>query len=436
MPWSRLWLPHAPQCLRQNGRQQYKSPGTYSQLTAQQDCQISGVSYYLAMKRRKTIIIIVLLLLAGCALLASLLYFLSRSRTNIVGFLTPGDVASISVPPGFEVNIFAEGLDNPRFMAFGPDRTLYVAERGQDRIVALVDENMDGRADDQRVFASDLDRPHSIVYYKGAWYVGVPKGVVRLVDEDDDGTADSREPIIDDYTTKGHYTRTIEFLPDGRMVVSVGSSCNVCVEEDPRRAALVVYDDETGAGERIFASGLRNAVGLALHPNTGELWATNNGRDLRGDDLPPETVTIFSEGSDYGWPTCHNGHIVDPDLGYEGACDNVPEPLLEMQAHSAPLGLEFYTDGAFPAEYRDDLFIAFHGSWNRSEPVGYNVMRLPLNVNTPYGPLEIFASGWLNEATGAVSGRPVDIVQGPEGALYISDDKGGIIYRIAAAGGR
>jgi glucose/arabinose dehydrogenase len=388
------------------------------------------------MNRRKTIAIVALIMLVGCILLASMLYFWLRSRVNLAAFLAPSGFAEISVPPGFEVNKFAEGLDGPRFMSFGPDGTLYVAERGQGRIVTLIDQDRDGRADDQRVFASDLDRPHSLTHYKNAWYVGVPNGVIRLVDNDDDGTADSQETIVDDYPTKGHFTRTILFLPDGRMVVSVGSSCNVCEEGDPRRTAIVVYDDESGTGERIFASGLRNAVGLALHPNTGELWATNNGRDLMGDDLPPETLYIVAEGTDYGWPVCHNGYIVDPDMGYEGACDDVPAPLLEMQAHSAPLGLEFYTGDTFPAEYRDDLFIAFHGSWNRSEPTGYKIVRLPLDGEVPAGPLEDFATGWLDEATGAVDGRPVDVVQGPEGALYISDDKGGTIYRITAAQGR
>jgi glucose/arabinose dehydrogenase len=388
------------------------------------------------MKKRKVVALIALLLLALCLLLASTLYFWSRSNLNLAPFLPGSAAAKLTVPPGFEVNIFAAGLDGPRFMAFGPDGALYVAERGQGRIVALFDKDGDGHADDERLFATDLKRPHSLSYYEDAWYVGVPNGVIRLIDADNDGSAETQETVINDYPTKGHDTRTILFLPDGRMVVSVGSSCNVCEEDDPRRAAIVVYDDETGAGERIFASGLRNAVGLALHPNTGELWATNNGRDLMGDDLPPETVYIVEEGADYGWPTCHNGHIIDPDLGDNGACDNSEAPLLEMQAHSAPLGMEFYTGSGFPAEYRDDLYIAFHGSWNRSEPTGYKVVRLPLDGDVPAGPLEDFASGWLNEETGAVSGRPVDVLQGPDGALYISDDKGGFIYRISATGDR
>ena len=349
---------------------------------------------------------------------------------NLAGSVGAGGEAAIDAPEGFTVDVFAGGLSGPRFIAFGPDGILYAAERGAGRVVALPDEDEDGRADAVRAFAVDLDRPHSLVYHEGAWYVGVPWGVVRLVDKDGDGTAEARATLVDDLPTSGsHSTRTVLFLPDGRMVVSVGSSCNVCVEEDPRRAAVVVYD-AGGGNEQLFATGLRNAVGLALHPDTGALWATNNGRDLMGDDLPPETVYVLHEGGDYGWPFCHAGDLPDPDLGGPGACDDAEPPLLTFQAHMAPLGLAFYTGEVFPAAYRGDLFIATHGSWNRSAPVGFNIMRVPLDGSTPAGPAEVFADGWLTD-TGRVSGRPVGLAVGPDGALYVSDDRGGFIYRIA-----
>lgn len=337
----------------------------------------------------------------------------------------------MQLPPGFEANVFAAGLDNPRFIAFGPDGLLYAAERGQNRIVAMPDSDGNGQADEVQVFADGLDQPHSLVFHDGAWYVGVPSGVIRLKDSDGDGRAENREILVDDYPTSGaHRTRTVEFLPDGRMVVSIGSSCNVCLEEDPRQAAVVVYDGPQATGEGIFASGLRNAVGLAIHPESGELWATNNGRDFMGDDLPPETVYIVSEGVDYGWPGCHSGDIVDPEYGSPTACQDVGQPVVQMQAHSAPLGLAFYEGDTFPDEYRGDLFIAFHGSWNRSVPTGYKVVRLPLQGSQPAGPVEDFAVGWLDEETGETGGRPVGLAVGPEGALYVSDDKGGFIYRI------
>ncbi len=380
------------------------------------------------MRRKKWLwigcgVVIISLVVAG------LVYRALSRRVNISSFLGVGARAQVQVPEGFSVNVFAEGLDGPRFIAFGPDGVLYAADRGNDRIVALPDANGDGQADEIRVFAGGLSRPHSLVYHQGAWYVGVPGGVIRLEDTDQDGSADERTILIDDYPTSGHSTRTVDFLPDGRMVVSVGSSCNVCEEEDSRRAAVLVYDGPQATGERVFAAGLRNAVGLAVHPDTGELWANNNGRDMMGDDLPPETVYILKEGADYGWPRCHNGRIEDPDFGYPGACEGVEPPLVEMQAHSAPLGMVFYTAGAFPPEYRGDLFIAFHGSWNRSVPTGYKIVRILLEGSTPVGEVEDFAVGWLNEAPGVASGRPVGWAVGPEGALYISDEKGGFIYR-------
>ena len=351
-------------------------------------------------------------------------------RTNLKTLMSPAGTSSIKVPPGFAVSLFASGLDGPRFIRFGPDGALYVAERGANLIVVLADRNHDGVAESSQVFADRLDRPHSIVFHQGAWYVGVPRGVLRLRDSDGDGIAEHRETLIDHYPTGGHNTRTVEFLPDGRMVVSIGSSCNVCVEDDPRRAAVLVYPGPQARGERVFAKGMRNAVGLAVHPTRGELWAVNNGRDLMGDDLPPEALYIVREGEDYGWPRCHNGNIIDPDFGSPLACQGVARPVLDMQAHSAPLGLVFYTGTNFPAEYRWDLFIAFHGSWNRNVPTGYKVVRVPLEGDQPRGPVENFATGWLDEQTHKAAGRPVGLAVGPDGGLYVSDDKAGLIYRI------
>jgi glucose/arabinose dehydrogenase len=269
-----------------------------------------------------------------------------------------------------------------------------------------------------------------VVTYVAVWHVPIPTGAVRLRDAHGDCVPESRATVADVYPTGGHSTRTVAFLLDGRMVVPVGSSCNVCREEDERRAAILVYDGADGGGERVLASGLRNAVGLAVHPQSGQLWASNNGRDFMGDDLPPETIYVVRDGADYGWPSCHNGDIVDPDLGSAGACQGVEEPVVEMQAHSAPLGLTFYTGEMFPRAYRGDLFIAFHGSWNRSVPTGYKVVRLDFVDGQPADEVVDFVSGWLQE-DGSAGGRPVDVLVGADGALYVSDDKGGFIYRIA-----
>jgi glucose/arabinose dehydrogenase len=377
------------------------------------------------------------ILLIGVALLvvivAALAFyaFSGAGNVNFRGVLGGGAVPALTLPPGFQANVFARGLKGPRFMALGPDGTIYVADRGNDRIVALPDADGDGVADEIRVFAANLNAPHSVVYHEGAWYVGVPSGVVELVDEDGDGVAEGRATVVGDLPTSGtHTTRTVLFLPDGRMVVSVGSSCNVCREEDPRRAAILVYDGPRGGNERILARGLRNAVGLAVQPGTGTLWASNNGRDLMGDDVPPETIYVVRDGADYGWPTCHSGDIVDPDLGTPGACEGIEKPVVAMQAHSAPLGITFYDGDLFPAEYEGSLFIAFHGSWNRSVPTGYKVVHLPFTNGEPAAAVVDFATGWLDTSDGTASGRPVDVLVGSDGALYVSDDKGGFIYRI------
>ena len=215
------------------------------------------------------------------------------------------------------------------------------------------------------------------------------------------------------------------------MFVSVGSSCNVCAESDPRRAAIL-RNNPDGSGMEIFSFGLRNAVGITFRPGTDELWATNNGRDILGDDLPPETINLVRQGDDFGWPRCHAGRIVDPDFGEAGACAGVALPEVEMQAHSAPLGLAFYAGVQFPPEFHGDLFVAFHGSWNRSVPTGYKVVRIPMQDGRP-GPVEDFAVGWL-KADGNAWGRPVDVITGADGSLFVSDDDGGRIWRIFYAG--
>jgi glucose/arabinose dehydrogenase len=339
----------------------------------------------------------------------------------------------ISLPPGFGISVFVGGLSGPRMLALGPDGDLYVAERGAGRIIRLPDRGGDGVADGVEVVTQGLSVPSSIAFYKdGSLYVGETTRILRLSDPDGDNVFQEREVIVEGLPGGGHSTRTVLFGPDWKhLYVSVGSSCNVCVEEDERRAALVRYNPD-GSGEAIYAWGLRNAVGITFRPGTDELWATNNGRDWLGDDLPPETIYVVRQGDDAGWPYCHSGRIVDPDFGEQDSCDGVLAPVIEMQAHSAPLGLTFYTGEQFPEEYHSDLFVAFHGSWNRSVPTGYKVVRIPMADGRP-GPAQDFAVGWLR-ADGTNWGRPVDVLTGPDGSLFVSDDGGGFIYRIFYAG--
>jgi glucose/arabinose dehydrogenase len=314
-------------------------------------------------------------------------------------------------------------------MAAGPDHQVYVAERGAGRILRLPDADRDGVADRVEVAADGLDRPSSIAFYRdGSLIVGETRRVLRLRDPDGDGSFQEQETIIDGLPSGGHNTRTVLFSPDWEhLFVSVGSSCNVCLEADERRATIMRYRPD-GSEAQVYAKGLRNAVGITFRPGSDELWATNNGRDWLGDDQPPETVYVLDQGDDAGWPHCHSGRIVDPDYGGPGACEGVEEPVIEMQAHSAPLGVTFYTGEQFAETYRGDLFVAFHGSWNRAEPTGYKVVHVPLDNGKP-GPVRDFAAGWLRE-DGSQWGRPVDVLSGPDGSLLVSDDGAGLVYRI------
>jgi glucose/arabinose dehydrogenase len=345
----------------------------------------------------------------------------------------PGPVA-LSLPAGFRGDVFASDLDGPRFIAYSPDGVLVVAERGANRVVALPDRDADGAADEEVVVVEGLDSPSSVAFYEGWLYVGETSRVIRLRLGPDLQGGD-QEVVVPGLPEGGqHTTRTVLLGPDGRLFVSVGSTCNVCEEEDPRRAAISVYGAAGGDG-RIFARGLRNAVGLAINPWTGELWATNNGRDWMGDNQPPETVYVVRDGADYGWPRCHAGDVSDPEYGGRGACDGVEPPAVEMQAHMAPLGLAFYDGEQFPEAYRRDLYVALHGSWNRTVPVGYKVVRIPLEDGTaPTGEVLDFATGWLQDSREVAPGRPVDIAVAPDGSLMVSDDRAGLIYRIRYTG--
>jgi glucose/arabinose dehydrogenase len=335
---------------------------------------------------------------------------------------------SISLPSGFGISVYADGLDDPRMMALGPDGYLYIAERGAGRILRLPDADQDGAADQIEIVVDNLDAPSSLAFYQdGSLYVGETMRVLRLPPLAGGESFGQAEVLIGDLPGGGHSTRTLLFSPDfSTLFVSIGSSCNACAEVDQRRAAIMAYKPD-GSGGRLFARGLRNAVGITFKPGTDELWATNNGRDFLGDDLPPETVYRVRDGADYGWPTCHSGRIIDPDLGSPNACQGIENPLVEMQAHSAPLGLEFYSGDQFPQTYRGDLFVAFHGSWNRSSPVGYKIVRIPIDGDT-IGIVEDFAIGWW--VNGSSWGRPVDVLTASDGSLFVSDDAGGRIYRI------
>lgn len=352
----------------------------------------------------------------------------SATATIVQSDLAPDQ--PITLPAGFGIGVYARGLNGPRMMTIGPDGMLYIAERGANRVIRLADANHDGKADKVEVVATGINQPSSLVFFTdGSLYVSETTRVWRLSNPDPQGVFQDRKVIIDNLPAGGeHFTRTLLFSPDGsKLYVSIGSTCNVCVESDDRRATIMQFNPD-GSGGRIFATGLRNAVGITFRPGTNELWATDNGRDYMGDNLPPETVYLIQDGKNYGWPYCHAGRIIDPNFGSAGSCTNVEKPVVEMHAHMAPLGLTFYNGTQFPVDYQGSLFVAFHGSWNSSVPVGYKIMRVPI-IYGQVGQAEDFATGWLT-SNGSVWGRPVDVVVGTDGSLFASDDSGGMIYRI------
>ncbi|GAC1542402.1 MAG: sorbosone dehydrogenase family protein [Herpetosiphon sp.] len=331
----------------------------------------------------------------------------------------------LTAPSGFEVSVLATGLGAARGMALDRDGRVYVTDIDGGRVLRLAETPDAQGLRAAEVVASKLNQPHGIVFHDDQMYVGETQQIVRFV-RNGAGWG-SKEIVIPKLPTGGHRTRSMVFGADGKLYVSVGSSCNVCIEQDERRAAIWQYNAD-GSGGRLFSRGLRNAVGIAVRPGSNEIWVTNNGRDNMGDDVPPDTLNVLKDGEDFGWPRCHAGRIVDPEFGRERGCAGAAKATQEIQAHSAPLGLAFYEGRGFAEPYRTSLFVAFHGSWNRSIATGYKVARMSVDAQGRPGPVEDFVVGWYRN--GAAWGRPVDILVAPDGSLLVSDDMGGRIFRI------
>lgn len=344
---------------------------------------------------------------------------------------------TLNVPPGFQVGVFAAGLQHPRMLALSPDGEVYATIRAEGRIVRLPDANNDGIADEVVTFADGIESVHGIAFRDKQVYAASERELLRLEDTDGDGKADKREVLADDLPYPGvHSTRTIRFGPDGKLYLAAGSSCNACVEEDERRAAISIYSVD-GVFERVLAKGIRNAVGFTFHPDTGDLWATNNSRDGAGEDIPPENMYRVKDGGDYGWPFCYGIRETDPTMeGPEGYCATIDLPEFFLPPHYAPLGLTFYTGDMFPDDFSGDMIIAAHGSWDREIRTGYKLVRVHFKDGQPDKSLgekmvEDFVIGWLtDEVKGDHWGRPVDVLVGPDGSLYVTDDAGMGIYRI------
>ncbi|MDQ6603242.1 MAG: PQQ-dependent sugar dehydrogenase [Chloroflexota bacterium] len=344
---------------------------------------------------------------------------------------------TVTLPAGFDIGVYASGVGQARFMAVRPsDGMLFVAD-ANGRILALPDANHDGAADDVVVFASGLNLPSSIAFYEDWVYVGETNQVSRFSAPNNamQPQGDKQVIVPNLPPPTDHWTRTVAFGPDGKMYVAIGSSCNVCNEKDDRRAAISVYDPD-GTNGRLFATGLRNAVGFTWQPGTNTIWATVNGRDSIGDNIPPDELRIVRDGSFNGWPSCYNGTTPNPEYGDPSRCTSAVPAEVALPAHSAALGIAFGDRFAAPQEYKDSIYIAYHGSWNRSVKTGYKVVRVPF-ADGKAGQPEDFASGWLPgsaDSPGRVWGRPVGVTVGGDGALYVTDDLAGQVYRITATG--
>ena len=342
----------------------------------------------------------------------------------------PATPAVLTVPDGFGVSVFASGLTGARLMAVSPEGILVAARRAE--VVALPDADGDGQAE-PKVLLSDLTYAHSVAFAGGYLYVATTPAILRV--RWVAGTTVGAPEIVAALPTSKpslHTSRSLRVGPDGRLYVTIGSSCNACPEPDARRTTMQVFDAD-GTHGRAFATGLRNAVGFDWDPSTGRLWAGDAGIDTAGDDTPAEEINAIEDGKHYGHPSVIGRGLANPLEEARGAAGPRPadtiSPAFELPAHVTPMGLAFYTGRRFPEAYQTSMFVALHGSTNRTTKVGYKVVRLVMENGRPVRS-EDFVTGWLNGET--VTGRPVGIVTGADGALYVSDDNKGFIYRVFA----
>ena len=337
--------------------------------------------------------------------------------------------AQLRVPPGFQVSLYAENVEDARSLALGTDGTVYVGTRRAGHVYALPDNDRDGRADEVVVLAQGLERPNAVAVREGDLYVVTTSRVLRFANVANQVRGGGRFQIVYDGLPRetAHGWRYARFGPDGLLYVSVGAPCNVC-RADPDRFAVIERMRADGRGRAVYARGVRNSVGFDWHPGSGALWFTDNGRDWLGDERPPDELNRAPRpGLHFGFPWCHGRDLADPRYDAGRPCSAYVPPVLALDPHVAALGMRFYTGEQFPARYRGGIFIAEHGSWNSSVPVGYRVMFVPLRDGAPAG-YQVFADGWLDD--GEVRGRPVDVLVMPDGALLVSDDYAGAVYRI------
>ncbi|MCG8424415.1 MAG: PQQ-dependent sugar dehydrogenase [Proteobacteria bacterium] len=341
---------------------------------------------------------------------------------------------ALTVPAGFQVEVFTDQVPNARAMVLSQSGTLFVGSNRVGRVYAVVDQNGDHRPDRVHIVAEGLTMPVGLDLHKGALYVSSLDRVVRL-DNIESRLDSPPKPVVVSDRFPGdmhHGWKFIRFGPDGWLYVPVGAPCNICLMKDPRYASIMRMRPD-GSELEVYAHGVRNTVGFDWHPDTGQLWFTDNGRDWLGDDAPSDELNRATEkGQHFGYPFCHAGTISDPEYGVQRACGEFVPPARKLGPHVAGLGMRFYTGKQFPESYRGAIFIAEHGSWNRAQPIGYRVTVVKMGPDGAPASYQPFVEGWL-QANGAW-GRPVDVLVHPDGSLLVSDDRAGRIYRVSYRG--
>jgi glucose/arabinose dehydrogenase len=337
----------------------------------------------------------------------------------------------IKLPDGFSIDVFAE-VENARSLAMSPAGVIYVGNRDGDKVFAVQDTDGDFKADKRWVIGSGLKSPNGVAFKDGDLYVAEISRILKFPGiESKLSNPGKPEVVYDKYPTEGHHGwKYIAFGPDGKLYVPVGAPCNICESKDEVFASITRINID-GSGREIFAKGVRNSVGFTWHPVTKELWFTDNGRDMMGDEIPNCELNVAPKaGMHFGYPYCHEGSIKDPEFGNKRSCSEFTPPVQKMGPHVAPLGLKFYTGSMFPDSYKNQLFVARHGSWNRSKKSGYDLslVKIQNNKSTAH---EKFATGWLDDASQKAWGRPVDVLELKDGSLLVSDDYANVIYRIS-----
>lgn len=338
----------------------------------------------------------------------------------------------IKMPEGFKIEIYAAGVENARSLCRGDNGTIFVGNRQGDKVYALRDEDGDQVAEKKYIIAEGLNMPNGVAFRKGSLYVAEVDRILRFDNIEEKLASPPKPAVVYDKfpTDKWHGWKFIAFGPDDKLYVPVGAPCNVCEREEEVFATITRMNPD-GSDFEIFAEGIRNSVGFAWHPDTKELWFTNNGRDMLGDDIPNDELNHAAKaGMHFGFPYIHQGDLTDPEFGKGKNASDYTAPAQKLGPHVAALGMRFYTGNMFPAEYQKQIFIAKHGSWNRSKKSGYNLSWVKLN-GSKAEEHQVFAEGWLDEEAQEAWGRPVDVLVMPDGAMLVSDDLANVVYRIS-----